>query len=60
MTNVTKGADDGESINVLVDHDDVGDDDDGGGVGGGVANSDANILFFRSHSGLGESLCPQL
>ena len=59
MTNVTKGADDGESINVLVDHDDV-DDDDGSGVGGGVANSDANILFFRSHPGLGESLCPQL
>ena len=60
MTNVTKGADDGESINVLVDHDDVDDNDGGGGVGGGVANSDANILFFRSHSGLGESLCPQL
>ena len=57
MTNVTKGADDGESINA---DDDVEDDDDGGGVGGGVANSDANILFFRSHSGLGESLCPQL
>ena len=57
---MTKGADDGESINVLVDHDDVGDDDDGGGDGGGVANSDANILFFRSHPGLGESLCPQL
>ena len=56
MTNVTKGADDGESINVLVDHDDVDDDDDGGGDGGSVAN----MLFFRSHPGLGESLCPQL
>ena len=59
MTNVTKGADDGESINAVVDEDGV-DDDDGGSVGGGDANSVANILFFRSHPGLGESLCPQL
>ena len=59
MTNVTKGADDGESINA-DDDDNVEDDDDGGSVGGGVANSDADLLFFRSHPGLGESLCPQL
>ena len=59
MTNVTKGADDGESINANGD-DNVEDDGDGGSVGGGVANSDDNILFFRSHPGLGESLCPQL
>ena len=51
MTNVTKGADDGESINAVVDEDGVDDDD-----GGGVANAD----FFRSHRGQGESLCPQL
>ena len=52
---MTKGADDGEPINAVVDEDGVDDDD-----GGGVADADANILFFRSHPGLGESLCPQL
>ena len=35
MTNVTKGADDGESINAVVDEDGVEDDD-----GGGVADAD--------------------
>ena len=55
MTNVTKGADDGESINAVVDEDGVDDDD-----GGSVADADANMVFFRSHRGQGESLCPQL
>ena len=50
---MTKGADDGESINAVVDEMDDYD-------GGGVADADANMVFFRSHRGQGESLCPQL
>ena len=43
------------SMLLLMSEDGVNDDD-----GGGVADADANLLFFRSHRGLGESLCPQL